>query len=145
MVLPLTDKQISDKIIACGIRPSFQRVKILNYLCKNSTHPTAETVYKALSPEILTLSRTTVYNTLKLFIDSGLVQSLSIDGDEMRYDADTSHHLHFKCTCCGNVLDMLYPDTELTYDKMIELLPTGFSVSKVQTFLWGTCADCTKK
>lgn len=145
MIQPLTEKQISDKILACGIRPSFQRVKILNYLYKNRLHPTAEKVYEALSPEILTLSRTTVYNTLKLFIDNGLVQSLTIDGDEMRYDADTSHHVHFKCNCCGNVLDMLYPDTEFEYDKIISMLPAEFTVNKIQTFIWGTCSDCKKK
>ncbi|MBE9492712.1 MAG: transcriptional repressor, partial [Bacteroidetes bacterium] len=46
-----------------GIKPSYQRVRVFEYLIKNKSHPTVDTVYKALADEIPTLSKTTVYNT----------------------------------------------------------------------------------
>ncbi len=50
-----------------GIRPSVQRVAIYTYIKENPIHPDVDTVYSALSPMYATLSKTTVYNTLKLF------------------------------------------------------------------------------
>ena len=49
-----------------NIKPSVQRIAIMNYLIEHRTHPTVDEIYTALSPSIPTLSKTTVYNTLKL-------------------------------------------------------------------------------
>lgn len=52
-----------------GIKPSYQRMKVFQYLVDNHNHPTVDMIYKALCPEIPTLSKTTVYNTLNLFVE----------------------------------------------------------------------------
>jgi len=49
------------------IRPTYIRLKVLDYLEKNKVHPTAEVIYKALVKEMPTISRTSVYNTLCVF------------------------------------------------------------------------------
>ena len=87
-----------------GIRSSYQRLKILEYLQAHRTHPTVDIIYKNLSKEIPTLSKTTVYNTLKLFVSKGIVQELTIEEKEVRYDADTKPHAHFKCIECGGCM-----------------------------------------
>ena len=143
MKLMLTEKEMTDRIVACGIRPSLQRIHIYRYLCTTSAHPTAESVYSALVTEIPTLSRTTVYNTLKLFHQHKLVETITIENEELRYDADTSDHLHFKCNCCGHVSDVPYEETSKIYKTFARKLPAGFSLSKIQTCIWGTCAQCT--
>ena len=56
-------------LVKYGIHPSVQRIAIMDYLIKHRTHPTVDEVYTALSDEIPTLSKTTVYNTLKLFAE----------------------------------------------------------------------------
>jgi Fe2+ or Zn2+ uptake regulation protein len=103
-------------------------------------------VYSALSPVYPTLSRTTIYNTLKLFADSGLVQVIRIEDDRLRYDADTSPHLHFKCRKCGNVFDITDEETlrKINAD-CIALLPAGFSAERIQTNIWGLCSTCVQK
>ena len=53
------------------IHPSYQRLRILDYLYKNQYHPTAEQIFKDLQREIPTLSKTTIYNTLNLFLENG--------------------------------------------------------------------------
>ena len=78
-----------------NIKPSVQRIAIMNYLIEHRTHPTVDEIYTALSPSIPTLSKTTVYNTLKLLSEQGAAQTLTIDERNTCYDADTSPHGHF--------------------------------------------------
>ncbi|HOG69585.1 MAG TPA: transcriptional repressor, partial [Fibrobacteraceae bacterium] len=56
-----------------GIRPSVQRVRIFKFLMQSKEHPTVEMIFNALLPEMPSLSRTTVYNTVELFKEVGLV------------------------------------------------------------------------
>lgn len=89
-----------------GIKPSAQRVEILEYLRTELCHPTIDTIYQSLNGKVPTLSKATVYNTLNLFEEKGLVKRLNIEGNEVRYDFNTRLHAHFKCTHCGKVTDI---------------------------------------
>lgn len=120
-----------------GIRPSVQRLQIYQFLAENPIHPTVDKVYTALAPSIPTLSKTTVYNTLKLLEEHDLVQTIIIEDEQLRYDANTTQHHHFKCTKCGNVYDIF-----LKIPENIPHLPEGFSCKKIQTNLWGICSNC---
>jgi Fe2+ or Zn2+ uptake regulation protein len=120
-----------------GIRPSYQRLRIFNALAGTKEHPSAETIYRELLPEIPSLSRTTVYSTLALFTRHGLAVQIPIDGEEMRYDADTSEHGHFRCSRCGRVFDFPMPKGGLVPE-----LPAGFMADIVQLFCVGSCAAC---
>ena len=66
----------SESLREKNIRPSIQRVSILNYLLEKKNHPTVDTIYEDLHPAIPTLSRTTVYNTLQMFKEYDLVSTL---------------------------------------------------------------------
>ena len=59
-------KDISDTLLEKNIRPSHQRIKVMEFLLKNKIHPTVDYIYNELHEEIPTLSKTTVYNTLNL-------------------------------------------------------------------------------
>ena len=126
----------SQKLNDAGIRPSVQRVAIYAYLCQHPVHPDIETIYADLAPDYATLSKTTVYNTLKLFEEKKLVQSIKIEDDKLRFDADISEHKHFKCLKCCKIIDIF--DNK----KNTPELPEGFTQSKVQTYSWGLCPDC---
>lgn len=128
-----------------GIRPSIQRVAIYSYLCEHPIHPDVETVYFELNPIYPTLSKTTVYNTLKLFEDKKIVQSIKIDDDKLRFDASIKPHIHFKCNKCSQIYDIFTDDINSTYDdKYTPYLPEGFSANKIQTNLWGICKNCSE-
>mgnify|MGYP001685632591 CR=1 FL=1 len=73
-----------------GIRPSTQRIAIMQFLLDNHTHPTAEEIHLKLLPKIPSLSKTTVYNTMKLFIRKGVAIMIDIDGRNARFDGDVS-------------------------------------------------------
>ena len=137
MITQLTKQEIADRLESRKIRPSLQRMAVYDFLLKNPVHPSADDIYSSLSPSIPTLSKTTVYNTLKQFADAGLVTTITIEDGELRFDADTSDHIHFKCTECGKIFD-IYENIEIDND----ILPKGFRLTKSQMNLWGTCREC---
>ena len=117
-----------------GIQPSIQRLKILEYLIKKKTHPTADMIYQKLSREIPTLSKTTVYNTLHNFQDKGIISGLTIDENEMRYDFYMQHHLHFKCGKCKSVYDIDAEVSSLERDYI-----NGHKILDFQVYFKGIC------
>lgn len=119
-----------------GIKPSVQRIAIMGYLMKYLTHPTADEIYTALAPAIPTLSRTTVYNTLRLLDMHGAVQTLTIDERRTCYDADTHPHAHFLCKQCGRIYDL--PDTPAAFPADT----AGHRVHEAHYYYKGICQRC---
>ena len=119
-----------------GIKPSVQRLKIFEYLTNSLSHPTVDNIFNALSSEIPTLSKTTVYNTLKLFHQQGIIIIINIEDNETRYDADTSYHGHFKCEVCKEVKDFPIPK----HEKISSL--EGHDISESHFYIKGVCAKC---
>jgi len=102
----ISKTEVKDRLLTYGVKPSFQRMAILEYLMIHKTHPTADMIYNDLYPVIPTLSKTTVYNTLRLLTEQGAIQSINIDEKNVRYDGDISNHAHFKCKHCGCLYDL---------------------------------------
>ena len=75
----MNDLSTIDYLAAHGIKPSVQRIAVMDYLLRHHTHPQAEDIYCALLPSMPTLSRTTVYNTLRLLTEQGAVCQLPLD------------------------------------------------------------------
>ena len=122
------------------IAPSMQRIKILEYLQSYKTHPTADMIYQALADEMPTLSKTTVYNTLKTFTEKGILMALSLFGNEVRYEYNTEPHIHFKCIKCNNIYDL-----DQTFDCYDDNLIDGHKVTEYHVNLKGVCKECLKE
>ncbi len=88
------------------IKPSTIRIKVLEFLLNNKIHPTVDDIYKSLLEDIPTLSKTSVYNTLDLFSEKGIVNIVALYEKELRYDIEKNSHGHFKCEKCGKVYDI---------------------------------------
>lgn len=123
-----------------GVKPSYQRTRIFEYLINNLNHPTVDEIYQSLSPQIPTLSKTTVYNTLKAFIEAHLVRMVNIEENEARYDVDLHTHGHFKCEQCGHIYDF---DLELNEFKNDFL--KRFLVKEKNIHFQGICDRCLEK
>jgi len=123
-----------------NIKPSIQRMKIYEYLYNNKMHPTVDKIYNSLSNEMPTLSKTTVYNTLNLFVDNGVASTVTIEDNEVRYDVTIEEHAHFKCNDCGNIYDI---QMDLSQAKFMKL--NGFEIDKTDVYLNGKCKKCLTK
>lgn len=121
-----------------NIRPSLTRVMIFDYLRAHRTHPTADEIYMALHPKAPTLSKTTVYNTMKLLASEGIIKLITIEEQQARFDACAENHGHFLCTDCGKVydFDINFPPAQL---------PEGFEVSTRDIYFTGKCNSCKQK
>ena len=98
-----------DYLLSFNVKPSVQRLAIMDYLLTHRTHPSIEEIYLALCDDIPTLSKTTVYNTLKLFVEHGAAQMLTIDERSVCYDGDITLHAHFLCKHCNKIFDLPAP------------------------------------
>ncbi|MCL1933883.1 MAG: transcriptional repressor [Candidatus Azobacteroides sp.] len=133
-----TKIEVGNRLSKFGVKPSLQRIAILEYLMEHFTHPTADVIFNDLYPSIPTLSKTTVYNTLKLLEEQGVIQAISIDEKNIRYDADISVHAHFKCKRCGRVYDFPIKDDSIFEIKDSE----DFIVTDYQVYYKGYCRQC---
>lgn len=110
----------------------------MRYLLTHPTHPTAETIFNDLYPGIPTLSKTTVYNTLKLLTEQQAILCLNIDEKNCRYDGDISPHAHFRCKGCGQVYDL-----SLQGYEQLQPAETGdLSITECQVYYKGYCKQC---
>lgn len=107
---------------------------------KYRIHPTIDEIYLSLSPIMPTLSKTTVYNTLHLFVEKGAVRELLIDEKNARYDVDMSEHAHFYCRNCGKVHDLFNMNSALFE---IPQNP-NFTIDAVEISYMGICKSCTQ-
>ncbi|MBP3440015.1 MAG: transcriptional repressor [Tidjanibacter sp.] len=125
-----------------GIRPSVQRVAVMDYLLKHRTHPTVDEIYQALAPQIPTLSRTTVYNTLHLLYKHGAILVVVIDGITAHFDGYTHPHAHFLCTECGKVYDVELKDPSFIEHNAPE---NAAEIRDAQLYYKGICKECADK
>lgn len=122
---------------AHGVRPTPQRLAVYEYLLAHRTHPSADAIFEALSPVYPTFSRTTIYNSLKVLMEAGLIRVVTIDPLEQHFDGDAADHGHCRCHKCGRLFDFAIPA-----EAIAELIPDGFCVSQQDVFFTGTCKEC---
>lgn len=135
--MKLLFEDLSTELINRNIRPSHQRIKVLEYLNKNQCHPTVDQIFKDLHSEIPTLSKSTIYNTLNLFLEAGLIKVITIEYNETRYDTITENHGHFKCEECGAIFNFNIDIDSLATEEL-----TGFKVLDKNVYFKGVCPRC---
>jgi Fur family peroxide stress response transcriptional regulator len=136
-------EQALEKLKVSGVRMTPQRYAILHFLMQAKSHPTADDIYKALEKQYPSMSVATVYNNLKVFIESGLVKEMTFGDASSRFDADLSEHYNAICDSCGIIVDFEHPpmdDVELTAADA-----TGFVVHGHRLEVRGVCPTCAGK
>lgn len=128
----LTD-QLKDK----GIRPSFQRIKVLEYLYWKGGHPTVDEIFRALSPDTPFLSKVTIYNTLHTFVEAGMVRVVDIGDAEMRYDITLTDHGHFLCEECRTIYNFQINIDQAAIDGLNQ-----FEITQKDVYFKGICTNC---
>ena len=98
----------------CGIRPTAQRVRIASLLLAEPLHRSAEQILANLRASGARVSKATVYNTLNLFAERGLIRQLSIDGSRSWFDSNVDPHYHFHDESSGALIDVPVPAVEFS-------------------------------
>jgi len=124
-----------------GVKLTHQRLEIFREAAKSGDHPDAETIYKGVRERIPPVSLDTVYRTLWLLLDLGLINTLG-PRDRVRFDANTSSHHHFVCKKCGMTRD--FYSEELDQLEIPDAVRTLGRVETAQMELRGICHRCSK-
>lgn len=138
----------------CGYRLTIPRQAILDALSKTSKHLSAEDIYMTVHKAYPAVGLTTVYRTLELLVQMGLVFKFDFGDGRARYELSEGpksigHHHHLVCTGCGRIID--YTDF---IDEELELLSQtekglskkyNFKISNHLIQFYGLCEKCHKK
>lgn len=136
--LCLTPAQIERKLVAAGVNPTAQRIAICRFVLCEADHPTAEQVKEWVDQNFPKMSLATVYNTLGVLVEAGLLKEIKVPHSESSiYDCNTDHHHHFIDEETGKIID-IHPD-EVKLD--VQLARKGFKVKEVSVFLRGTTSS----
>ncbi|MEK6561238.1 MAG: transcriptional repressor, partial [Nitrospirota bacterium] len=137
---------LMEKIIAKykdkGLRLTPQRIAILKYLDGNTSHPTADNIYRDLKQTNPTLSFATVYNTLQTLREHGEVMEVTIDPIRKHYDPNTSPHHHVICISCNDLWDVFVDYSDVL--KLPSNVAKGIKSVGVHVDFYGLCKNCQK-
>ena len=144
----ISDEQVQARLAeaaeACrrhGVKATHQRMEILRELAGTEEHPDAETVYKSVRKRVPAISLDTVYRTLKLFEEKGVIVRMGAMKERARFDVNTSRHHHFVCAQCGLVRD--FYDEAFNSLKAPPKVPEMGCVDSVYVELRGLCRSCS--
>lgn len=130
-----------EKYRELGFKLTPQRLAILEHLEGNTSHPSAEEIFREAKKKFPTMSFATVYNILEALKNRGHIQELTIDPDRRRYDPETSAHHHLICIECKKIVDI-----KMNFDLTIpEQQRDSFDVLRNHIEFYGRCADCRNK
>lgn len=113
----------------CGILPTAQRIEIAEILLEKPQHLSAEQIIGRLRGIGSAVSKATVYNTLNLFTERGLVRECVVDPERLFYDSTTEPHHHFYVVDTGELIDI--PADSIGFSEFPEF-PEGNRLETVE-------------
>jgi Fur family iron response transcriptional regulator len=128
----MSRKEIVQKLKQYGVMPTSQRIEVASILLARPQHLSADQIIDKLNSRRSCVSKATVYNTLKLFSQQGLVKELNVDSSRRFYDSTTHAHHHFFHVESGKLTDI--PDSQVSI-KGLPPLPKGTEQESVEVLI----------
>ena len=139
----MDDKELFTLFRRNGYKVTTQRLTIYNFLISREDHPSADQIYQALKNDYPTIGLGTVYKTLDLLEELGLVQKLGFTENRVRYDPDMDLHINMVCVKCGKIDDYKTDNVKELWKKIIsdlQIKPKGQRID-----LYYECDNCKSK
>ncbi len=128
----MTRQDIEARLRACGVLPTPQRLEVAEILLARPQHLAADQIIDQLRRDGRRVSKATVYNTLKLFSECGLVRELTVDPVRKFYDSTTHPHHHFFHVDSGELTDIPADQVEIAG---LPPLPEGTETEGVEVMI----------
>lgn len=129
---PKSDAEITDLLRSRDINPTSQRVIITRLLFEKCTHLSAEDVFRLVNADNRHVSKATVYNTLGLLAEKGVVREVIADPTRIFYDPNTAPHHHFFDVATGELTDI---SAEQIHVSGLPPLPNGAQLEGVDVIV----------
>lgn len=133
-------KEITQRLNTKGYRLSKQRLAVLNALQNTKSHPDANWIYERVRKEIPHISLGTVYRTLGILKEAGLLRELDYGSSLSHYDANTENHPHIVCTNCGRIVDLPLSLPHRLKEQASKA--TDFLITDLRLEFYGLCPHC---
>ena len=137
------DEQLISALRERGLRVTSQRVVIHRTLRARPQHMTADQVLESVSDVLPGTSLPTVYATLELLEELGLIRRLGTGTGAVMFDSRVEPHGHTVCRRCGATSDL--EQAPVPEQAWSEARASGFAPDHAQLVLWGLCADCAAR
>lgn len=140
---PRDDAELAELLRERGLRATSQRVVMHRLLRDHDRHLSAEELLSEAGERLPGISLPTVYATLELFEQLGIVRRVNGGGGTLRWDTRTDAHHHMICRNCGRIEDM---DTPLDLERARRSAAgAGFHPDRAEIVVSGLCADCARR
>lgn len=136
---------LTDHIKKKGGRITPSRLVILEEIYRRHDHFDAEDLFLELERNGMGISRASVYRTMPILLEAGLIRELKTEGTRKRYEhvLGHSHHEHIICAECGRIIEYEDADLEERIRKVCE--SKNVELVSHQVLIVGICQDCKKK
>ncbi|HID87805.1 MAG TPA: transcriptional repressor [Anaerolineae bacterium] len=135
--------EVKEMLRRAGKRVTPQRVLILEALREAGGHLDANRIYRLVRPKMPRLSLSTVYRTLGMLKEAGLIEELHLGEEHHHYEIKGHGHHHLICRGCGRVVEFECPFSERLIQDLGE--EYDFEITGIHLDLMGYCAECRKK
>jgi Fe2+ or Zn2+ uptake regulation protein len=116
-----------------GIKPTAQRLAVARFVLEARSHPTADEVWEKVRRHSPTLSRATVYNTLNVFVEKGLLRTQAVREGALVFDPRVARHHHFIDEETGAIYDVPWEAVRVAGEKSL----AGYEVKDYQVVMRG--------
>jgi Fe2+ or Zn2+ uptake regulation protein len=140
---PRDDAELAELLRERGLRATSQRVVMHRLLRDRNRHVTAEELLSEASDRLPGVSLPTVYATLELFEQLGIVRRVNGGGGTLLWDTRAEAHGHTICRSCGRIEDMEIPLDLARATR--SAARTGFEPHRAEVVVSGLCASCAAK
>lgn len=124
------------------LRITPQRTLIYKALMNSREHPSAEMIHRDLKQEFPSISLDTVFRTLNMFTEIGMVHSVEGHGEPRRFDPNLAPHHHFFCFSCRELFD--FHTDVLDRITLPDEILNRFNITNMRLVLNGYCETCKK-
>ena len=126
-----------------GLKSTRQREEIAQWFFERKGHLSAEQIYREVAKTVPSIGFSTVYRTMKLLCEAGVVQERHFGDGEALYENVSDHHDHCICTECGKIIEFENGQIEALQESVAR--DFGFVLESHKMELYGRCVDCGSK
>jgi len=137
-----SDASIIEAFRRKGYKATPQRIAICRFAIRSRDHPTAQRIYSEVKKVHPTVSLATVYKTLQVLKELGLIQELNFPQGQARFDSYMKPHINLVCLRCGNIRDL----DDLTAREIVSRVADAakFTATGQRLDIYGICQKCRR-
>lgn len=126
-----------------GYKATPQRIAICKFALGSREHPSVQRIYQEVKKTHSTVSLATVYKTLQILKETGLIQELNFPKDQTRFDPYLEPHINLVCLQCGNIQDV----NDMVAQELVKRIVAGrrFTLVGQRLDVYGVCEKCSGK